>query len=260
MGIDPVIERIPVTGPIEKRLSKFYLDILEKIIDKKTYPASVKPNIAFFEQFGMDGQKALKKIIDGYSKASVHVILDAKRGDIGKTSTAYAKAIFDYWGADATTIAPYMGIDSIEPFTTYCEKGKTVYILTRTSNKGARDIQDLEVGGIPVYLKTAEKIVEWYKPGIGAVVGATYPEELKKILELFDKSKKEIALLIPGVGAQGASAKEIMDILKGSKTDPKIHRINSSSEINYAFEKTGSKDYAASAVEALQRLIEETKV
>jgi len=261
MGMDPIIEKIPIEGDIQKKLEKFYLDILLKIDKEKVFPAAVKPNIAFFEQYGFLGLKALKEIIDGYKSAKIPIILDAKRGDIGKTSEAYAKAIFEFWNANAVTIAPYMGSDSVLPFIDYCAKEKGVYILTRTSNKGAKDIQDIkDKNGIPIYEKTAQKIIEWFKSGVGSVVGATYPEELRAILEIFDKSGKEIPLLIPGVGAQGASAKDTMKILKSFKTDPKIHRINSSSEINYAFEKKNSNDYASCAVEALAKLIEETSL
>jgi orotidine-5'-phosphate decarboxylase len=261
MGMDPVIERIPIKGDHETKLSKFYLDILKRMTDESVIPASVKPNIAFFEQYGFEGFKALKTIINGYKSHGIPVILDAKRGDIGKTSNAYAKAIFEFWDADAVTIAPYMGADSVPPFIEYCSKGKGVYILTRTSNRGAKDIQDLAVdNNEPVYLKTASKICEWSEPGTGSVVGATYPQELKRILDLYDKSGKQIPLLIPGVGSQGGSAQDIMEILKNSKTDPAIHRINSSSAINFAFEKKDSSDYAECALEALAELIRQSKI
>ena len=261
MGMDPLLEKIPISGSTESKLKKFYLDILEKILKEKVFPAAVKPNIAFFEQYGFEGLKALKVIIKNYKNAKIPIILDAKRGDIGKTSLAYAKSIFEFWQADSVTISPYMGSDSVGPFIEFSEQGKGVYILTRTSNKGAKDLQDIkDDAGTPIYLKTAQKIIEWYKPGTGSVVGATYPDELKTILELFSKSGKEIPLLIPGVGSQGGNAKEIMEILKNSGTDLKLHRINSSSEINYAYEKAKSKDYASCAVEALSKLIEETSI
>lgn len=261
MGIDPDIERIPIQGSPEKAISKFFIDILNEADRNKIHPAAVKPNIAFFEQYGFEGLKALKNLLAEYRSAGIPVILDAKRGDIGKTSTAYARSIFDFWQADATTIAPYMGEDSVGPFLEYHTSSKGFYILTRTSNKGAKDIQDIRGSdGSPLYITTAKMIIEWYKPGIGSVIGATYPEELKEILELFKSSGKDICLLIPGVGSQGASAAKIMEILKASGTDIHIHRINSSSAISYAFEKKGSKEYAKSACEALANLIEETAI
>jgi orotidine-5'-phosphate decarboxylase len=261
MGMDPLIEKIPLEGNTEKKIAKFYTDILDKITREKVYPAAVKPNVAFFEQYGFEGLHALKRIVEAYKSEGIPVILDAKRGDIGKTSTAYAKAIFGFWEADATTIAPYMGSDSVTPFLEHCPNGKGVYILTRTSNKGAVDLQDIkDKEGTPVYLNTARKIIDWHTEGIGSVVGATYPAELEQILKEYTASKKKICLLIPGVGSQGASAKDIMRILKNSSVDIKIHRINSSGEINWAYEKKNSKDYASCAVEALAKLVEETSI
>ena len=142
MGMDPVLEKIPIEDEsIEEVISKFYLDILEAIVSDDAWPAIVKPNIAFYEQHGFGGLQALKTIIEAYQKQGIPVLLDAKRGDIGKTSKAYAKALFEFWGADAITIAPYMGSDSVGPFIEYGSQDKGVYILNRTSNKGAVDLQ-----------------------------------------------------------------------------------------------------------------------
>ena len=242
----------------KKVIKKFYLKILDAMISENTKPAIVKPNIAFYEQFGLDGLKALKKIIQAYQEAGIPVIIDAKRGDIGKTSKAYAKALFEYWNADAITIAPYMGSDSVGPFIEYCNKGKGVYILVRTSNKGAIDLQNLEVDKTPIYMKTAEKVLEWNKDdGVGAVIGATYPAELEKISDFFVKSGKKIPFLIPGVGAQGGSAAEVTQALKKTNNELAIHRINSSSGINYAYMKQETDDFAGAAVKAIQELNKE---
>ncbi|MFH1721927.1 MAG: orotidine-5'-phosphate decarboxylase [Candidatus Altiarchaeota archaeon] len=257
MGIDPVLERIPIEkGSVEEKITKFYTDILAAIVAEDERPAIVKPNYAFFAQYGWDGLRALKSVIEAYQNQDVSVILDGKRGDIGKSSAAYAREIFDFWGADATTIAPYMGSDSVEPFLEYTAHGKGVYILDRTSNKGAADLQNLKVDNIPIYLKTAEKIMDWAKerPGVGAVVGATSPDELRSISEYFADLKPDTPLLIPGVGAQGGSAKEVASILKGTGQDLALHRINSSSGINFAFIKAESDDYAGAAVKALKEL------
>ncbi len=258
MGMDPVLEKIPIKGKPKKVIKKFYLKILDAMISENTKPAIVKPNIAFYEQFGLDGLKALKKIIQAYQEAGIPVIIDAKRGDIGKTSKAYAKALFEYWNADAITIAPYMGSDSVGPFIEYCNKGKGVYILVRTSNKGAIDLQNLEVDKTPIYMKTAEKVLEWNKDdGVGAVIGATYPAELEKISDFFVKSGKKIPFLIPGVGAQGGSAAEVTQALKKTNNELAIHRINSSSGINYAYMKQETDDFAGAAVKAIQELNKE---
>lgn len=267
VGLDPVIEKIPLKMPPAKAIEKFYLDILDAFIGENVVPSIVKPNIAFYEQYDIEGLLALKKIIKEYKKAGIPVILDAKRGDIGKTSAAYAKALFDVWDADAITVAPYMGSDSVSPFIEYCEKVKGVYILVRTSNKGAVDLQNLDVNGTPLYMKTAEKLVQWHKNGVGAVVGATYPKELEEINAFFAKSGKEVPLLIPGVGGQGGSAKEVVEILRKNKKNNKengdkldklnIHRINSSSGINYAYLDKKTDDYMGAAVKALKELIKE---
>jgi len=254
MGMDPVIEKIPIKGATCQVIEEFYLGILKEMNKRNLYPAIIKPNIAYFEQYGFDGLNALKTIISQYKSSGIPTLLDAKRGDIGKTSKAYAKSAFEFWDSDAVTIAPYMGTDSVEPFIEWCEEGKGVYILCRTSNKGAADLQDLKVDGVPVYMKLAENIIQWHKPGVGAVVGATYLAELEEISRFFVQSKKEVPLLIPGVGSQGGSAGEVVEVLKKTNNDILIHRINSSSGINYAYIEKGTSDYATAAVDALETL------
>jgi orotidine-5'-phosphate decarboxylase len=259
MGMDPIMERIPIKGKPEEVITKFYMDILDEIIKNNIKPGIVKPNIAFYEQYGFSGLRALKKLIPAYQNAGLPVLLDAKRGDIGKTSRAYAKSLFEFWNVDAITIAPYMGSDSVGPFIEWCDKGKGVIILVRTSNKGAVDLQNLKVDNKPIYMKTAEKLLEWFKPGVGAVIGATYPEELQQISEFFVKSGKEIPMLIPGVGSQGGTAEEVVEALKKTNNSLAIHRINSSSGINYAYEKENTKDYAGAAVRAIKKLNKQIK-
>ncbi|MBS3122451.1 orotidine-5'-phosphate decarboxylase [Candidatus Woesearchaeota archaeon] len=277
VGLDPELDKLPSTGCKEfenkqnepgKAIAKFYINMLNAFVDSQVVPAIVKPNIAFYEQYGFEGLKALEQIIKECKILNIPFILDAKRGDIGKTSKAYAKAMFDVWKADAVTIAPYMGNDSVLPFIEYCEKGKGVYVLVRTSNKGARDFQNLfvnssvNIDGIdnqPLYMKVAQKLIEWYKPGVCAVVGATSLQELEQISRYFVESGKEIPLLIPGVGAQGGSAKEVIQTLKRAGCDLSIHRINSSSGINYAYLDQKTDDYCGAAVKALKMLMEEAR-
>jgi len=152
------------------------------------------------------------------------------------------------------TVAPYMGSDSVGPFISWGEKGKGVYVLLRTSNKGAVDIQDIKSDGKKIYQKTAEKMLEWHKPGLGAVVGATYLDELRALSSFFVNSGKEVPFLIPGGGAQGGSAAEVAEALRSTGNDILIHRINSSSEINYAYLKEGTDDFAGAAVRAIKKL------
>ena len=134
LGLDPVLEKIPnKEDTIRKTIVTFFSSILDEIIKQKTYPGAVKPNYAFYAQYGFEGLYALKEVIDLFKAESIPVILDSKRGDIGTTSAAYAKETFDFFNADAVTLAPYMGFDSIDPFVTnYSDKG--YYILCRTSN------------------------------------------------------------------------------------------------------------------------------
>jgi len=155
-----------------------------------------KPQIAHFSALGAEDQ--LLEIIE-YIKSnypSVPVILDAKRGDIGSTAEYYASEAFDRYQADAVTVNPYLGIDSVTPFTNYKDKG--VILLCRTSNPGAAMIQDLEVQGMPLYQKVAELTRdEWNEHGNCAlVVGATWPEQMSKVREIVG----EIPFLVPGVG------------------------------------------------------------
>jgi orotidine-5'-phosphate decarboxylase len=149
----------------------------------------------------------------------------------------------------------------LSPFIKFCEeKGKGIYVLNRTSNPGAADFQSLEFEGIPLYLQVSGKILEWAenaKGNVGVVVGATSPTELKEIGEFFAAADLKVPFLIPGVGAQGGSAKDVVSILKKAGLELKEHRINSSSGINYAYEKQETDDFAGAAVKALKKLNEE---
>ncbi|MGL4368761.1 MAG: orotidine-5'-phosphate decarboxylase, partial [Spirochaetota bacterium] len=173
-------------------------------------------------------------------------------GDIGTTSAAYAKESFEFFGADAVTLAPYMGFDSISPFVSgYSEKG--YYLLCRTSNKTAVDFQNLKISGSPLYIEVAKKICEWDVPGLGAVTGATYPGELEEIEKTFAAYGKNIPLLIPGIGSQGGDVNAIVSILK-KYGDIRLHRINSSSGIIFAHEKEKGIAFQKAAVNELEKL------
>lgn len=253
LGLDPVIEDIPEKdGTPGERIYKFYESILNAIVKKNIFPGAVKPNYAFYAQYGIDGIISLEKVITIYKKAGIPVILDYKRGDIGKTAAAYAKEAFDFFKADAVTLSPYLGYDSIEPYIKgYPDKG--YYILTKTSNASSGEIQDVKTDGKEFFLHIAEMIVKWYHPGIGSVAGATYPEQLDKINDTFIKSGKEIPFLIPGVGTQGGSIAEVMAVLRKCQ-DVRIHRINASSSINYAYKTYKDMKYDDAAVESLKQM------
>lgn len=254
MGLDPVIEDIPEDGAPGEVIKIFYERILNEIVKKQVYPGAVKPNYAFYAQYGFEGIESLIYVIELYRAEGIPVILDVKRGDIGKTAAAYARESFDFFKADAVTLSPYMGFDSILPFIELNPEGG-FYVLTKTSNKSSGEIQDLCVGGRPIFIHVANKIVEWGRTGIGSVVGATYPEQLSEISNIFINSGIDVPLLIPGIGAQGGSLKDVLEILKGFK-EIKIHRINSSSGINFAY-KESDKSYPEAAVEALKKLNDE---
>lgn len=252
-GMDPVREDIPIhEADAGKAIYQFYESILDRMLKEKIYPAAVKPNYAFYAQYGFEGLEALNKLVKAYRQEGFPVILDVKRGDIGKTAEAYARECFEFFDADAVTLSPYMGYDSIAPFVkNYPDRG--AYILNKTSNKSSADIQDVETPGGPVYLHVAKKIVQWHTPGLGAVVGATYPSQLKEIHALFVASGKQIPLLIPGVGSQGGDLEEVVRTL-ASKGSWRIHRINSSSAINYAYKRFEGLHFAEAAVKALREL------
>lgn len=256
LGLDPVMEDIPLSGSPEEIIPRFYGDILNRMIQTRTCPSAVKPNYAFYAQYGMGGIKALSAVIDMYREEGFPVILDVKRGDIGKTAQAYAVEAFDFFKADAVTLSPLLGYDSISPFIkAYPDRG--YYILTRTSNASASEIQDRHMdSGEPLYEYLARKIIDWYHPGIASVAGATYPEQLERIAGIFKESGKEIPFLIPGIGTQGGSVSDVMAVLR-TTPDVSIHRINSSSAINYAYKKRTSLSYDMAAVEELKNLNEE---
>lgn len=159
-----------------------------------------KPQSAFYENGGARGLEDLKKTIDYIHQKDpdLPVILDAKRGDIGNTNEAYAKAIFDDLGTDAVTVNPYLGKEALEPFLKRTDKG--IIVLVKTSNPGAGEFQDLTVDGKPFYEVVAQHVKDWNTNGnCAVVVGATYPEELKTVREIVG----DMPILVPGIGVQG---------------------------------------------------------
>jgi len=226
-------------------------DFNREIIDA-TYDiaCAYKLNFAFYEGQGDQGVNALKRSVE-HITGSVVTIGDAKRGDIGNTAKAYARAIFSYLGFDAATVSPYLGFDSIEPFLEYEEKG--TFILCRTSNPGARDFQSLlcqtDTESRPLFESVALKAREWDKYGnVGLVIGATYPDELGRVRQLIP----EIPFLIPGVGAQGGDLASV--IRYGLNPEKEGAIINSSRQIIYASQ---GKDFAEAARKAAQTLRDE---
>lgn len=182
-----------------------------------------KLNSAFFEAEGLEN--TVKHIKDNYP--DIPTILDAKRGDIGNTNEAYVKAIFDDLGVDAATVHPYLGKESLQPFLNRVDKG--IFVLVKTSNPGAGEFQDLSVAGKPLYQVVAEHVVSWNTNGnCGVVVGATYPEDIKKVRAAVG----DMPILIPGIGAQGGELEATIKAGQNSHGQGLI--INSSRGIIFA--------------------------
>jgi orotidine-5'-phosphate decarboxylase len=255
-GLDPDLSQMPhSTLGREERITQFFSEIIDASLSQPQSISALKPNYAYFAQYGFDGLRAMQALIQRY-KGKLPIILDAKRGDIGKSSEAYAKECFDFWNADAATVSPYMGFDSVSPFFERCKDGKGVYVLCRTSNAGAADFQSLNIeGGKQLFSEVAAKLYKWHVPGMGAVMGANALDEIESFLWIFYDSKKEVPLLIPGVGAQGASAAETAKLLRTVWSETlALHRINSSSSIAYAYRKAGTDDYVGAALEEIKRM------
>ena len=235
IGLDPDPELMP-----EVDVLQFNKAIIEATSD---LVCAYKPNLAFYEALGTEGLPVLEKIVK-HIPGDIPVIGDAKRGDIGNTAKAYARALFSVLGFDAATVNPYLGFDSIEPFINY--QGKGVFILCRTSNKGAADFQDLLTNGLPLYEAVARKAKEWNTHGnIGLVVGGTYPDELKKVRTICP----EMPLLIPGIGAQGGDLASAVG--HGADAGGEKAIFNVSRQILYA---SNEKDFAEAARNVAERI------
>lgn len=233
VGLDPD----PGMMPDKVSIFEFNKAIIDATCD---LVCAYKPNFAFYEAQGNEGLDALKHTVN-YVPGDIPVIGDAKRGDIGNTARAYARAIFDYYGCDAATVNPYLGFDSIEPFIQYRDKG--IFILCRTSNASAVDFQSLrcevEGGAQQLFEIVAQKASQWNThDNIGLVVGATYPEELRLIRQHYP----DMPLLIPGVGAQGGDLASTVRYGVDKQGQQAI--INSSRQILYA---SREKDFPQAA-------------
>lgn len=234
VGLDPMLDYIP--QHIQKKAFHEYGETLEgaaeaiwqynkEIVDAvyDLIPA-VKPQIAMYEQFGIEGLKAFKKTVDYCKEKDLVVIGDIKRGDIGSTSSAYAvghigkvqvgSKMYSGFNEDFITVNPYLGTDGIKPFVDVCkEEKKGLFILVKTSNQSSGEFQDRLIDGKPLYEHVGEKVAEWGADCmgdsysyIGAVVGATYPEMGKVLRKIMPKS----FILVPGYGAQGGKASDLV--------------------------------------------------
>jgi orotidine-5'-phosphate decarboxylase len=245
VGLDPEPSRFP--APFKGDASSIY-DFCARIVDATADLAiAFKPQIAYFAAHRAEGQ--LEQLIGHIRRAApqVPVILDAKRGDIGSTAQQYAREVFERYGADAVTLSPFMGFDSLEPYLAY--HGKGAFLLCRTSNAGGDDLQNqrlASVAGQPLLYEHVAALAQgpWNVNGqLGLVVGATYPAEVEAVRRI----APNLPLLIPGIGAQGGDAHAT--VKAGWRADAPIV-VSSSRAILYA---SDGDDFAAAArAEALR--------
>jgi len=236
VGLDPDPAKLPASV---RGTSQSIFEFNRAIIDAThDLVCAYKPQIAYFASQSAEDQ--LLKSIDYLRTQYPHIpiILDSKRGDIGSTAEQYAVEAFTRYGADAVTINPYMGSDSITPFTSHRDKG--VVILCRTSNVGAKDFQDLQIDGEPLYVHVARKVAtEWNAHGnCMLVVGATWPEQMRQIRAVVGN----MPFLVPGIGAQGGDVKAM--VTAGKTTDGTGLIVNSSRAVLYA---SNGDDFAQAA-------------
>ena len=273
VGIDPDLARLPdglraawaararelgEAGAVAACFADFATGLIDAVAD---LAACVKPQAAFFEQCGPPGWDALRRVVACAHEHGLPVILDAKRADIGSTSAAYAAACFGGarslsggplagLDADAVTVNPYLGADSLAPFVERCDEGRGVFVLTRTSNAGGVELQERDCEGRPLYLRVADMIARLGAghlgahgySDVGAVAGATAPEPLAAVRAALPQA----FLLVPGFGAQGAGPEALAGLASGEAAG---FVVNASRSIIYAWQERGG-DYRSAAAAA----------
>jgi orotidine-5'-phosphate decarboxylase len=264
VGLDPRVDLLPVELKGEAHLgraaaadacARFCCGLVDAVAP---YVVAVKPQSAFFEALGADGVRAFEEVCAYSRSAGLHVIADAKRGDIGSTARAYAAAFLESENgdqpiADALTVNPYLGRDSIDPYLGACRRqGAGIFCVVKTSNQGGAEVQDLVLSdGRPVWQQVAELVHEWGEDlvgehglsAVGAVIGATHPRAVGEARRLLPQS----ILLLPGVGAQGATP---ADVARAFTSGPASALVNVSRDVIYAFRVSGTDWRSAAAAEA----------
>ena len=271
VGIDPrweslpseMIERHSDNGLVEiaAAFEEFSLRVLELV---QPYTSIIKPQSAFFELAGPDGMRAMTRVLARAKQMGFVTILDAKRGDIASTATAYADAAFagvttaqgtiPVWNADSLTVNPYLGADAVEPFVTAARAAdRGLFVLVRTSNPGGGLFQNLVCDGRPLYRHVAEAVAKWNDPtvgdcglgAVGAVVGATHPRELAELRTALPN----VWFLVPGYGAQGGTA---ADVKPAYRADGLGAVVNSSRGITFPFHRD-DPHWEAKIIDAAKR-------
>lgn len=284
VGLDPMLSYVP--EHIQKKAFAEYGETLEgaaeaiwqfnKEIVDKTYDLipAVKPQIAMYEQFGIEGLKAYKKTVDYCKSKDLVVIGDIKRGDIGSTSAAYAvghlgkvqvgSKTYAGFDEDFATVNPYLGSDGVKPFIDVCkQENKGLFILVKTSNPSSGEFQDQKIDGKPLYELVGEKVAQWGEEHmgesgysyVGAVVGATYPEQGEILRKVMPKS----FILVPGYGAQGGKGKDLVHFFN---EDGLGAIVNSSRGIIAAYKqekyaKFGAEHFAEASRAAVEDMVKD---
>jgi orotidine-5'-phosphate decarboxylase len=267
VGLDPRLDLLPMElrgeGVLGRAagasaVARFCKGIVDAV---GPYVVAVKPQSAFFEALGSDGIRALEEVSDYARSSGLLVLLDAKRGDIGSTARAYASAFLEPRNgqgpiADAMTVSAFLGHDSVEPFLAACRRhGAGVFLLVRTSNSGAADVQDLLLSdGRPLWQYLAALVHEWGQPlvgergmsSVGAVVGATYPRAVSEARKLMPQAP----MLLPGIGAQGATP---ADVARAFTSGPASALVTASRSVIFAFRDT-DEDWRVAAANEAERL------
>ncbi len=254
VGLDPTPEQLPAryrsqAGSVADAIVAWNRAIIEQTAD---LVCAYKPNIAFYEALGNAGLDALRATLEAIP-ADIPVILDAKRGDIGSTAEAYAKACFEVFRADAVTLSPYLGRDSIEAFARYADKG--LFVLCHTSNPSAGEFQELEIAdwrsldrepNQPLYIHVARAAVAW-SPNVALVVGATFPEAVARVRSMTPQRW----FLIPGIGAQGGDLEATLNA--GLRSDGRGVIVNASRSIANASDPRRAAQEMREAINAVRR-------
>jgi len=267
-GLDPVLEKMPPYFKHPRDITTFFNTIFHEMYHQNVQVGAFKPNEGYYLKHDQtingttiyDGSEILTAIIKSIKQfKDTPIILDIKRGDTTTSSTNYAEHSKKKYSPDAVTVNPYMGTDSITPFLPH-----GAYILCRTSNLGAKDLQDLHFTDgdriIPLYMKVAQLIAGWHdiSPGnVGAVIGANNPAELELIAKYFKNTGKKIPLLIPGIGQQQGKTKEVTEKLKTIEYDLRIVRVNVSSGISESWNTDKPEDYTKTIIKKIMQLNEE---
>ena len=257
VGLDPVLGKLPngLSKDI-KGVSEFCRGIIDAV---SSIACAIKPQLAYFEVLGWEGMKLFFELCEYAKKKGLMVIADGKRNDIGSTAEAYADAYLGKNSSiDALTVNPYLGSDGVKPFIEHAEKNdKGLYVLVKTSNESSGELQDLTVGDESVHEYLAQLVESWASQHlgsktnlscVGAVIGATYPEEMTYLRSLMP----HVPFLIPGYGAQGGTAE---DVKRGFLADGTGAIVNSSRGILYASDKKDWKDAAQKSAEAMAKAL-----